>query len=470
MPPDNKQSPITNTQPVIPTMDDTTTPPMINSQQPTVNSEQPTPITSHQSPATDSGSAAPSEDIVMPPIITTSSPKKKFAGGKIIATILGLFLLVGGVGAGIILVGQNQNVNEKASEGDSCDSTDPVACGIGTDLGCSCPDWLPPNERLSQCKCAIVPDNQVHCGNTICPVGYGCNRNKTPGDGRDDFCEQGGSGGGKGGCWEGKVDCPPGTVINLGQPVNVFCSRNEASAAKPICSTGTAQKQTDVCCGGEDKDGEGTCGNPQFITYNCCPVDSPPVCTDTTSTYTKTVLHPTNPTGACWEFDQFGQFRRDTYKSHVNTNCGRRPGRDEETGEPNYACDYIVTCERKVTTCVCGTNTPPPTTAPTAQCQNVKAYSSTWALLTNAQLAALAPNTSINFCVTGIANGTPSSGVGPLDVPGFDRARFTINGVLQNETTTRPNEFGFCQAYVIPAGVTTFNVTAQIHHTTLGWK
>jgi hypothetical protein len=46
----------------------------------------------------------------MPPVITTQ--KKKFAGGKVIA--LGLFLLVGGLGAGIMLVGQNQNIQEQA--------------------------------------------------------------------------------------------------------------------------------------------------------------------------------------------------------------------------------------------------------------------------------------------------------------------------------------------------------------------
>lgn len=63
---------------------------------------------------TDSGSAAPSGDVVMSQVIGTTPPKKKFAGGKVIATILGLFLLVGGVGAGVFLTGQNQNIREEA--------------------------------------------------------------------------------------------------------------------------------------------------------------------------------------------------------------------------------------------------------------------------------------------------------------------------------------------------------------------
>jgi hypothetical protein len=67
---------------------------------------------------------------------------------------------------------------------------------------------------------------------------------------------------------------------------------------------------------------------------------------------------------------------------------------------------------------------------------------------------------TVNFCVLG----TASEGT-------FDRAKFTINTVAQTETTTkRPTTNDYCQSYTIPSGVTTFNVTAQIHHVTLGWK
>jgi hypothetical protein len=43
-----------------------------------------------------------------------ASPKKKFGGKRIIATILGIFLLVGGVGAGIVLTQQQQLFQQKA--------------------------------------------------------------------------------------------------------------------------------------------------------------------------------------------------------------------------------------------------------------------------------------------------------------------------------------------------------------------
>jgi hypothetical protein len=58
----------------------------------------------------DAGSGAPPD---APSVI--SKPKKKFGGGKIIATILSILLIVGGVGAGIYLVGQQQLFVQKAS-------------------------------------------------------------------------------------------------------------------------------------------------------------------------------------------------------------------------------------------------------------------------------------------------------------------------------------------------------------------
>ncbi|KKQ92121.1 MAG: hypothetical protein UT17_C0003G0144 [Candidatus Woesebacteria bacterium GW2011_GWB1_39_10] len=72
------------------------------------------------------GSAAPAD---LPPIIV-STPKKKFGGGKIIATILGLFLLVGGISGGVILTRQGPGFTNKAGgSGDTCDfGTTPGQC------------------------------------------------------------------------------------------------------------------------------------------------------------------------------------------------------------------------------------------------------------------------------------------------------------------------------------------------------
>lgn len=65
-------------------------------------------------PATDT----PPLDIP-PMIIDSSSPKKN--KGKIIATILGILLLVGAVGAGVVLVGQKQLFEQKAG-GPACNN------------------------------------------------------------------------------------------------------------------------------------------------------------------------------------------------------------------------------------------------------------------------------------------------------------------------------------------------------------
>lgn len=95
-------------------VDDVAPPMPVVNQEPT-DAVDPTPATV----ITDAGSAAPSDDIVMPSVVgTVSPPQKKFAGGKVIATILGLFLLVGGVGAGVFLTGKNQDVRKKAAAED----------------------------------------------------------------------------------------------------------------------------------------------------------------------------------------------------------------------------------------------------------------------------------------------------------------------------------------------------------------
>lgn len=102
----------------------------------------------------------------------------------------------------------------------------------------------------------------------------------------------------------------------------------------------------------------------------------------------------------------------------------------------------------------------PSTMIATASCQSTKAYSSTWTLLTASQLSTLKTGDIVNFCVSG----TASSGT-------FTKAMFTINGVLQSETTMqRPSNTDFCQQYTIPAGTTTFNVVGDIFHDVMGWQ
>ncbi|MEK7168745.1 MAG: hypothetical protein AAB778_01920 [Patescibacteria group bacterium] len=423
MPKDN------NNQTVTPVTDDVLSPttPSNDIVSSNVVTDQSSPVISSQLPVTDSGSAAPSDDIVIPPIITSPSPKKKFAGGKVIATILGLFLLVGGVGAGVMLTQQNQDIREKA-----CDPGVPYnECydGVAT---------LPEKPNLA-------PGETEQCGmrdgEEICVV-YSANGG-TVGEYRI---------GGSGGSWEPVcnypiVNCPPGQTIGT----NVVSYGEIWGTGLHDCGDrlGSAQIIGEILSDG------GASGNPtyQVLTYQCnpgCPPDSTSQC----NTQPGEIYYVVN--GGC---TRQGYPDGDTLIATEEINC---------TGMGlSRVCDIRRSCQGTVEVCTC--STPPPTTPPvvtpsptpiTAQCQNVKAYSATWDLLTSAQLAALKPNNTVNFCVTGVATGGS-----------FDRAKFTINSAVQAETTTvRPSSTDYCQSYTIPTGTTTFNVTAQIHHVTLGWK
>jgi hypothetical protein len=95
------------------------------------------------------------------------------------------------------------------------------------------------------------------------------------------------------------------------------------------------------------------------------------------------------------------------------------------------------------------------------QCLNIKAFDTSWNPLSASQLLTLKVGDAIRFTVAGQATaGT------------FDKARFTINGTLRPEVTqTRPGSdpTEFYDEYTIPPGVTSFTITAEVHHSTLGW-
>lgn len=83
--------------------------------------------------------APPQEEGTPPnllPIISSGKPKKKF-GGKMIATILGLLVLVGSLGAGIVLVKQQQDIREKAAYPYYCSLTGNRIC-VGNDVTGPC--------------------------------------------------------------------------------------------------------------------------------------------------------------------------------------------------------------------------------------------------------------------------------------------------------------------------------------------
>lgn len=103
---------------------------------------------------------------------------------------------------------------------------------------------------------------------------------------------------------------------------------------------------------------------------------------------------------------------------------------------------------------------PPSTPGPSAQCSNVKAYDTNNVLLTQDQLKALKAGDKVRFAVAGTTTGGGS----------FDKAKFKINATDSGEVTTKNANGEFYYEFTIPAGTTSFNIAAQIHHTTLGWS
>ncbi len=375
---------------------------------PTANS------TSSSDPTGDSGSAAP------PPAFANiaPAPKKKFGTKKIIATILGIIGLVGAVGAGTYLVGQKQLFQQKAD----------------TLYECS-------NAYCVRCTCGCTSSNADCSGPTNC-----------------------------------NPDCPTATPVSTDRPNT--CEENGFTCKTPggdgHCPTGSYDRS-------------GTCANGV-----CCYTPSDPeptsrtgwgigeACTNTSGTGTQCVLAicPYGCEGSCDSNDpgvtlKYGNC--ETLASEVLSTCGQvdlvnssgvycdvdpSDGIDAQITcpQPRCAVDDTPTSEPK------SSPTPTPTTA-APYCAAVKAYDTEWEVLSSTDLTSLSEGSVVNFCVSGL----------PLS-NSFDKAQFTINGVKQTETsvnrpqsaeTTYYNEF--CQSYTIPSGTTTFTVTGQIHHSTLGW-
>jgi hypothetical protein len=116
--------------------------------------------------------------INIPPVVTASAgakSTKKFKGfisKKLVATILGLLVLIGGVGAGVILTQQSQEIKEKASTQEVCSLESSGGCA-NLDWGATCGTQISGNPLV----CSLKDPAQVGSdGNQICqctPQGSG---------------------------------------------------------------------------------------------------------------------------------------------------------------------------------------------------------------------------------------------------------------------------------------------------------
>jgi hypothetical protein len=103
--------------------------------------------------------------------------------------------------------------------------------------------------------------------------------------------------------------------------------------------------------------------------------------------------------------------------------------------------------------------TPTPSATPSPYCVGIETYTSDWVFITPGDRSSkITAGMTVYFCTASVASAD------------IDKAKFTINGNVYDETTTKvPSSNHFCQQYTIPEGVTTFEVSAQIHNATLGW-
>lgn len=419
----------------------------------------------------DSGSGAPPETSSV-----TSKPKKKFGGGRIIATILGLFLLVGGIGAGV-LVTQQKQVAERAvctvgyvnTTGTCCsngkseriyrfaDCTTENRCD-GADCTGSTPNSCGANGGSCQSSCS----NGSASG--TCPSGYTC-------------CKSGGN----------PAPPPGGNCDDCDLGSTSSCTTSNNTAGTKTCVTAGSCSSKKGNWGACVPNATGSCTASSSVTtlgtgttvtvnpgqYNCsnqvtktCPAGQSAFLARTASCVCSINCVPG---GSDCSAPGAGDCSGQTGDCYVSTHIGVSIKDGCVCSNPHYTtcatgykCSVPLNQSTTAGDCVQVATTPPsaPPNNPTApSCVAVKAYSSTWTVLTSDQLTALTTGAQINFCVSG-ANGT------------FDMADFKIGSTVEANTTTKGQgavASSYCQSYTIQSTDTTISVSAKIHDTVKGW-
>jgi len=355
-------------------------------------------------------------DMGLPPVISTSGKPKKKGGRRVIATILGLFLLVGAVGAGVVLVQRNQDVREKA-EIKLCSGTSDSVCKFknqGTSCGASGGTCQPNGKKDSVnadiCTCK-VPTTTTSGGSNTGPV----------------TCQKSGSCGGAGGATECSKDEKCAYDSSVGRPIckkDASCPADEGGTSC-ILNGGCLEGVKDVCCNLKSYS-DTTCKTPINKRCGTAPTTPPP--------------------------PDDGK-NKSCVRACNGTDCNKTPA----------GCSPI-TSSSCTTDADCGASKPPPPTTPpskdvTAQCMNIRAFDTDWNELSTTELGELRVGDSVRFTVAGTTN---SGTIG--------KARFIINGVTRAAVTQkRPGSNEFYDEYIIPEGTTSFSIRAQLNHSTAGW-
>ena len=363
---------------------------------------------------------ASKSDLGLPPVLT-SSKKPKGGSRRTVATILGLFLLVLGIGSGVVLVQRNQDLREEAKfvEG-------PGGGGIVSPSPASTP------KSNNECSPGDTKNKNCTVSSTGCP-------------GREKFVCEDGSYESITGCQDISNDNCPAETGGGSNTNPTTTPKNSSSGLGQACLKGgvgpdtrsaTFQGKCKVAiCPNGDTDGDGTCS----------------VNKDTGFRYGGTVDCSQGVSalgGQCGQVDPIGTdgvyCKTSSNQGHyglVLTGCGGTGG-----GNVNQKTSSTPT-----------PSAPPP--GITAQCLNVKAYDESFNLLSSSDLSNLSAGDKVIFSVAG----TASSG-------SFTAARFVVNGTTRASVTAKvPGTSEFMDEYTIPTGVTSFSVKGQLNHSVAGW-
>ncbi len=418
--------------------------------------------------ATDTGSAAPPPNI--PPM--TTGHKKKFGTVKVVATILGLFLLIGGVGAGVILTQQQQLFQQRArviecTPGATNSCTVGSSCA-GTQTCTSTGSWGSCVKNDSTCGTGLTECIPGHINS--CTADSGCAGTKTCtstgswGSCVKNFSTCGTTGGG-GTTTSCSGTCRSAQCLNGETPTSGSCGGGTQVCCKPISLPTCPNTDCDIpsTTGGAVQCVLSTNpgGNPTY----CCPSSNPvynsaiktcgPISGVPTCSLTGNEICVGNVvTGSCYQGGQGGAYA--CYK--LNGNPGKEVGGasiasskctcpapytwgpvNENGGtwcfNTNVSCNgqapYAERCSLQPKQC----STVPPTSNG-AYCTSVSTYDTSWNVLSASGKSSLKTGNQLYFCVAG-AN--------------MNSASFTVNNnvVASPATTKRPGSTDICQLYTI---------------------
>jgi hypothetical protein len=435
--------------------------------------EEQTSMPEETPPIIQDGSSAPSFDI--PPVITPPEKPKAKLGGKVIATILGILLLVGGIGAGLYLVGQQQDLNKRAS-------TDECGTGIGIgDKACM------NNTQYSFCRSGGHFDTPYTSCSADKPLCRGADCVNPAGNDTGNDTPTDTSGGTKK-CDDGIAERANGYIscLDNAQPAKcngsnrnwdpqAHCSVGSICVVGSGCQTCTeAQKAAHNGCdfaASVTETGSDTSNTAGETTCNLCTSSSCSIKTQTDCTVYHYWCQDIKPSGVGCQDAQLSagssaSFSQDCGTEQIDvsctSSCGATQSNYSNTSQGiawmNSNAGKLWIAKRYATACS-STTTNTETNTDTPICQNIKAYDTSWNALTADQLKTLKVGDVVKLTVKG-ANGT------------FDKAQFKINGAATwtERTDKKPSTEEFFIDYTIPAGITTFNVEAQVHVTGGVWK